>query len=296
MFTILQQHHGNWRQSVIHLLWTSYLIWHYYITGCCFSPQYHLQQDTWLPCLWNHCGYAHLSMETLLFADVIRQYTTSHHHYYCMSNNLRYDVFSSTILWKFPTNCQVTLQDNFTIPYEHSSSDTYIDWISSFASYEHGHSQLYESHSSSCRIWNHEYISRRIWTLIYLHIYTPTTGMFHKLHLFAEYGTNYFSNYSRWCHNIISPNTDRLLPNYFIMNSYNKAITLLLFHCIYIFMTSRRHINIVLTFMMQHCIVTFLCMYILCINMCASTHARITCTFYCRFHFLLIWRPCATRA
>ena len=67
--------------------------------------------------------------------------------------------------------------------------------------------------------------------------------------------------------------------------SYNKAITLLLFHCIYMSMTSRRHFNIVLTFMMQHCIVTFLCMYILCINMCASTHARITCTFYCRFHF-----------
>ena len=129
--------------------------------------------------------------------DVIVYY---HHYYYYMDNNyFRYDVLSSTLhLWLSMhictvMNCQVTLQDDFTIRYEHSSSDTYIDWISSFPSYEHEHSQLFTPNMNlihlHCRIWNHEYISRRWWTLIYLHIYTPTTGMFHKLHLFADYWT-----------------------------------------------------------------------------------------------------------
>jgi len=123
-----------------------------------------------------------------------------HHYYYYMDNNyFRYDVLSSTLhLWLSMhictvMNCQVTLQDDFTIRYEHSSSDTYIDWISSFPSYEHEHSQLFTPNMNlihlHCRIWNHEYISRRIWTLIYLHIYSPTTGIFHKLHLFADYWT-----------------------------------------------------------------------------------------------------------
>ena len=254
--------------SVITLEWTSYLIWCYYITGCCYicwhitissTARHMVALSVWKMSIWICCYFIFIWIiirwHTIICWHIIRR----HHRYYCIGQQF-YTFYYDTMMLSHQMSSSSYAMDIIMKHIKTSSSSTYLLWCydAIWSSYirswnifiiycncqvilRHKFFICYELSSSASNGHEHSELYA-CWIWNYSNVFTPNMDLIYaQLYLHADYGHSYssqrclhlptmevFLKLFSWCHYIISPNIELLLLNYVFLNCYNKPL-----HCCY---------------------------------------------------------------